>query len=100
MSELNSVHKMYFKVFFELFQSRELPDGSRNSLQAFKADFQSVEVSGRIGNPLFARETIALTLNRMLRMTLCKIPSARKILLNGNWTCYKSLSILNTYCKM
>lgn len=47
------------------------------------ADFHSVEFSGGTGNLLFMRESIALNLNRKLRVTnplLCKISSARKIL--------------------
>ena len=53
----------------------------------FKANFLSVESSERTGNLLFTRESVALNLNKMLRVTdlsLCKFPSGLKILLSGN----------------
>ena len=47
-----------------------------------KADFHSVEFYERTGNPLFAKENIALNLNRMSRMTnLCCV----KFLLRGKF---------------
>ena len=52
-----------------------------------KADFHSVESSERTGNLLFTTETVALNLNKILRVTdllLCLFLSARKILLSGN----------------
>ena len=57
------------------------------NVRCVKADFHLVEFSERTENLLFARESIALNLNRILRVInflLCKIPSARKILQSGN----------------
>lgn len=47
----------------------------------FKADVQSVEFSERVKILLFRRESVALKLNRQLRLSellFCKIPPARE----------------------
>ena len=53
-----------------------------------KADFHSVEFSEWAEILLFAGESVALKLNRHLRLSsflLSRIPTARKITLTGNW---------------
>ena len=38
MFEFNSAPQMYLEVFFELFQGREFPDGSRDFVRDFDRD--------------------------------------------------------------
>ena len=66
---------------------RKFDDPLGRKFSSAKAYFQSLKFSERSRNLLFMRENVALDLNRMLRITnhlLCKILSARKIVLSGN----------------